>query len=233
MDIFKELPPQKRSYMEFLFRNCTEEVKYYMTLIDIEADRTFIKAGTDCTHIFVILSGKVTGVEWPMHERPYSFKDFGPGDFFGEIECFAGLPQYRISIVASTKCRVLSIPADAYMDWMRMDVDALFLRTQENMRRLITQTAEARKYLFMEGKDRLMVHLIPKFEQRIPTPQLLELKQTRAQISDEIGFSVKTLERSIQKLEELDLIRVQRGKIIITQDGYRRMKDHIEHHING
>ena len=233
MDIFKELPPQKRSYMEFLFRNCTEEVKYYMTLIDIEADRTFIKAGTDCTHIFVILSGKVTGVEWHMHERPYSFKDFGPGDFFGEIECFAGLPQYRISIVASTKCRVLSIPADAYMDWMRMDVDALFLRTQENMRRLITQTAEARKYLFMEGKDRLMVHLIRKFEQRIPTPQLLELKQTRAQISDEIGFSVKTLERSIQKLEELDLIRVQRGKIIITQDGYRRMKDHIEHHING
>lgn len=233
MDIFKELPPQKRSYMEFLFRNCTEEVKYYMTLIDIEADRTFIKAGTECTHIFVILSGKVTGVEWPMHERPYSFKDFGPGDFFGEIECFAGLPQYRISIVASTKCRVLSIPSDAYMEWMRMDVDALFLRTQENMRRLITQTAEARKYLFMEGKDRLMVHLIRKFEQRIPTPQLLELKQTRAQISDEIGFSVKTLERSIQKLEELDLIRVQRGKIIITQDGYRRMKDHIEHHING
>ena len=233
MDIFKELPPQKRSYMEFLFRNCTEEVKYYMTLIDIEADRTFIKAGTDCTHIFVILSGKVTGVEWPMHERPYSFKDFGPGDFLGEIECFPGLPQYRITIVASTKCRVLSIRADAYMDWMRMDVDALFLRTQENMRRLITQTAEARKYLFMEGKDRLMVHLIRKFEQRIPTPQLLELKQTRAQISDEIGFSVKTLERSIQKLEELDLIRVQRGKIIITQDGYRRMKDHIEHHING
>ena len=233
MDIFKELPPQKRSYMEFLFRNCTEEVKYYMTLIDIEADRTFIKAGTECTHIFVILSGKVTGVEWPMHERPYSFKDFGPGDFFGEIECFAGLPQYRISIVASTKCRVLSIPADAYMDWMRMGVDALFLRTQENMRRLITQTAEARKYLFMEGKDRLMVHLIRKFEQRIPTPQQLELKQTRAQISDEIGFSVKTLDRSIQKLEELGLIRVQRGKIIITEDGYRRMKSHIEHHVNG
>ena len=233
MDIFKELPPQKRSYMEFLFRNCTEEVKYYMTLIDIEADRTFIKAGTECTHIFVILSGKVTGVEWPMHGRPYSFKDFGPGDFFGEIECFAGLPQYRISIVASTKCRVLSIPADAYMDWMRMDVDALFLRTQENMRRLITQTAEARKYLFMEGKDRLMVHLIRKFEQRIPTPQQLELKQTRAQISDEIGFSVKTLDRSIQKLEELGLIRVQRGKIIITEDGYQRMKSHIEHHVNG
>ena len=233
MDIFQVLPLSKRRYMDLLFQNCTEEVKYYMTLLDIEADRTFIKAGTDCTHIFIILSGKVTGVEWPMHERPYSFKDFGPGDFFGEIECFAGLPQYRISIVTSTRCRVLSIPADAYMEWMRMDVDALFLRTQENMRRLITQTAEARKYLFMEGKDRLMVHLLRKFEQRIPTPRQLELRQTRAQISEEIGFSVKTLNRSIQKLEALGLLRVQKGKIVISQEGYLSMKAHIEHHING
>lgn len=233
MDVFQALPPQKRNYMELLFRNCTEEVKYYMTLIDIEAESTFIKAGTDCTHIFIILSGKVTGVEWPMHERSYPFKDFGPGDFFGEIECFAGLPQYRISIIASTPFRVLSIPASTYMDWMRMDVDALFLRTQENMRRLITQTAEARKYLFMEGKDRLMVHLIRKFEQRLPTPQVLELRHTRSQIAEEIGFSVKTLNRSVQKLEELGFIRVQHGKILIPEEGYRAMKAHIEHHING
>ena len=45
--------------------------------------------------------------------------------------------------------------------------------------------------------------------------------------------AIKTLDRSIQKLEELGLIRVQRGKIIITEDGYRRMKSHIEHHVNG
>lgn len=233
MDVFNALPPVKRQAMELLFQNCTEEVKYYMTLLEIEAGQTFIKAGTDCTHIFIVLTGKVTGVEWPMHERPYPFKDFGPGDFFGEIECFAGLAQYRISIVTSTRCRVLSIPADAYMDWMRMDVEALFLRTQENTRRLITQTAEARKYLFMEGRDRLMVHLIRKFEQHTPAPRQLELRQTRPQLAEEIGFSTKTLNRSVQKLEALGLIRLQRGKIVLPREGYLRMKDHIEHHING
>lgn len=233
MEVFKLLPPGKREYMERLFRNCTEEVRYYMNLIDIEADRTFIKAGTDCTHIFMILSGKVTGVEWPVDARAYPFKDFGPGDFFGEIECFAGLSQYRISIVSSTRCRVLSIPVSCYMEWMRMDVDALFLRTQENMARLITQTAEARKYLFMEGKDRLMIHLVRKFEQRQPLPAALELKKTRNQMAEEIGFSVKTLNRSISKLEELGLIQIQRGKVVITRDGYRRMRAHVECQING
>ena len=233
MDIFKELSPEKRRYMELLFQNCTEEVKYYMAQVEIPAGQTFIKAGTDCTHIFLILSGKVTGVEWPTHERSYPFKDFGPGDFFGEIECFAGLPQYRISIVSATRCCVLTIPAEHYMEWMRMDVDALFLRTQENMHRLITQTAEARKYLFMEGKDRLMVHLIRLFEQRQPLPEQLELKQTRSQMAEEIGFSTKTLNRSIKRLEELGLLRVQKGKVVITQEGYRQMKRERDHYVNG
>ena len=233
MEVFKLLPPGKREYMERLFRNCTEEVRYYMNLIDIEADRTFIKAGTDCTHIFMILSGKVTGVEWPVDARAYPFKDFGPGDFFGEIECFAGLSQYRISIVSSTRCRVLSIPVSCYMEWMRMDVDALFLRTQANMHRLITQTAEARKYLFMEGKDRLMVHLIRLFEQHQPLPQSLELKQTRTPMAEEIGFSTKTLNRSIKRLEELSLLQIHRGKVVITLEGYQQMKADMEHYING
>ena len=127
LEIIKELPEDKRAYMELLFRNCTEEVRYYMSLVEIPANQTFIKAGTECTHIFMILSGKVTGVEWPAHDRSYPFKDFGPGDFFGEIECFAGLPCYRISILAATRCRVLTIPAVCYMEWMRMDVDALFM----------------------------------------------------------------------------------------------------------
>lgn len=233
MDVFKELPLKKKEYMEVLFRNCTEEVRYYMTLIDIEPNQAFIKAGTKCTHIYIILSGKVTGVEWPMNDRSYPFKDFGPGDFFGEIECFAGLPKYRISIVSSTKCRVLSIPANYYMEWMHMDVDALFLRTQENMHRLIVQTAEARNYLFMEGKDRLMVHLIRKYEQKQPLVKTLELKQTRNQIADEIGFSLKTLNRSVKKLEEMEVISTNKGKVVITEEGYRQMKAYIEHYING
>ncbi|MFR3108657.1 MAG: hypothetical protein ACLTOG_00225 [Mediterraneibacter faecis] len=77
MDLFKSLPLKKQEYMNRLFRNCTEEVKYYMSVIDVEADQTFIKAGEECKYIYIILSGKVTGVEWPMHEKSYFFKDFG------------------------------------------------------------------------------------------------------------------------------------------------------------
>lgn len=233
MDIFNVLPPKKREYMNVLFRNCTEEVKYYMSLVEVDADQTFIKAGEACNYIYIVLSGKVTGVEWPMNEKSYFFKDFGPGDFFGEIECFAGMTNYRISILSSTRCRLLAIPSVYYMEWMHMDVDALYMRTQENMKRLVSQTAEARKYLFMDGKDRLMAHLVRKYEQKQPLPDTLELKQTRARISEEVGISMKTLNRNIKKLEDMKLIRLNKGKIVITKEQYLQMKADIDYYVNG
>ena len=233
MDIFNVLPSKKQEYMNVLFKNCTEEVKYYMSIVEVDADQTFIKAGEECRYIYIVLSGKVTGVEWPMNEKSYFFKDFGPGDFFGEIECFAGMPKYRISILSSTQCRLLAIPSVYYMEWMHMDVDALYMRTQENMKRLVTQTAEARKYLFMDGKDRLMVHLVRKYEQKQPLLDILELKQTRTRISEEVGVSMKTLNRSIKKLEDMQLIQLNKGKIVITKEQYLQMKADIEYYVNG
>lgn len=219
--------------MEMLFQNCTEEVKYYMRVMEIDEDETLIEAGEKCSNIYIILSGKVSGIEWPMQGRPYYFKDYGPGDFFGEIEYFADLSNYRISVVTVTKCRVLIIPTSYYMEWLRNDVDALYTRTKVNIRRLISQTADARKYLFIEGRERLMMHLIRKYEQKRPVKKVLELKQSRDQLSEEIGFSVKTLNRNIKKLKEINLIDIQKGKIVITEEGYLQMKEHIRNDIYG
>lgn len=235
MEVFKELPPKKREYMECLFQNCTEEVKYYMTLVDVEADTTLIKAGDRCSNIYIILSGKVTGIDWPINERAYSFKDFGPGDFFGEIECFADLTNYRISVVTVTDCRVLVIPAPFYMEWIRNDVEALYLRAKVNMRRLITQTTDARRYLFLEAKERLVLYLVRKYEQKQSNDRSVELNlnQTRNQLSEEIGFSTKTLNRNIKILEEKGFVRTNKGKLSITAESYLKMKEYMNQHIYG
>ena len=45
MEIFKELPLAKQTYMEVLFQNCTEEVKYYMRAMEVGEDETLIEAG--------------------------------------------------------------------------------------------------------------------------------------------------------------------------------------------
>lgn len=231
MDVFRELPLKKQTYMEMLFQNCTEEVKYYMRVMEVEEDETLIEAGERCSSLYIILSGKVTGIEWPMKERPYFFKDYGPGDFFGEIEYFADLSNYRISVVTVTRCRVLVIPMVYYIEWLRTDADALYLRMKANVSRLVEQTADARRYLFIEGRERLEMYLIRKYEQKQPPKKVLELKENRNQLSEAIGFSVKTLNRNIKKLKEAGLVQIQKGKLMITEEGYLQMKRHIGEYI--
>lgn len=233
MDIFKEMPLKTQTYMEMLFQNCTEEVKYYMRLMDVAKGATLIEAGEKCNQIYIILSGKVSGIEWPMKGRPYYFKDYGPGDFFGEIEFFADLSNYRISVVTITPCRVLLIPSAIYIEWLKNDIEALYSRMKVNMRRLISQTADARKYLFIEARERLMMHLIRKYEQAQPVSHTLEIRQSRDQLSEEIGFSIKTLNRNIKKLRDDNLIQLEKGKMIITKEGYLQMKQHIGDYIYG
>lgn len=233
MDIFQGLPMAKRSSMERLFQNCTEKVKTYMFVMDVAAGQTFIQAGEPCINIEIILSGKASGVEWPMHGHSYPFKDFGPGDFLGEIESFAGMRQYRVSVVALTDCRVLVIPVFCYMEWMHADVDALYMRTQKNVTRLLSQTADTRKYLFMDGRERLMLYLIRKYERKGRADNTCSLKQTRSQMAEEIGFSIKTMDRSIKKLEEDGMLRLEKGKIQVDEAGYLTMKNYIEQCIEG
>lgn len=77
------------------------------------------------------------------------------------------------------------------------------------------------------------VHLVRKYEQKIPAPEILVLNQTRARISEEVGISIKTLDRNIRKLEEMNLLTLNKGKIVITQAQYLQMKQDIDFYVNG
>ena len=64
-------------------------------------------------------------------------------------------------------------------------------------------------------------------------PEILVLNQTRSRISEEVGISIKTLDRNIRKLEEMNLLTLNKGKIVITKAQYLQMKQDIDFYVNG
>ena len=64
-------------------------------------------------------------------------------------------------------------------------------------------------------------------------PEILVLNQTRARIFEEVGISIKTLDRNIRKLEEMNLLTLNKGKIVITKAQYLQMKQDIDFYVNG
>ncbi len=52
-------------------------------------------------------------------------------------------------------------------------------------------------------------------------------------MSDEIGICVRTLNRSIKKLEENGLIQLVKGKVPIQEEGFFKMQKAIEDYLDG
>ena len=71
-----------------------------------------------------------------------------------------------------------------------------------------------------------MLYLIRKYERHGRADNTCSLKQTRCQMAEEIGFSIKTMDRSIKKLEEDGMLRLEKGKIQVDQSGYLEMRAH-------
>ncbi len=71
---------QNRHIWKYCSRTGTEEVKYYMRAMDTGEDETLIEAGEKCSNIYIILSGRATGLSGLVHKSsPIPLKITGRG----------------------------------------------------------------------------------------------------------------------------------------------------------
>ena len=115
----------------------------------------------------------------------------------------------------------------------RSAMELLFQNCTEKVKNYMFTMDVAAGQTFIQAGERLMLYLIRKYERHGRADNTCSLKQTRSQMAEEIGFSIKTMDRSIKKLEEDGMLRLEKGKIQVDQSGYLEMKEYIEQCIEG
>ena len=115
----------------------------------------------------------------------------------------------------------------------RSAMELLFQNCTEKVKNYMFTMDVAAGQTFIQAGERLMLYLIRKYERHGRADNTCSLKQTRSQMAEEIGFSIKTMDRSIKKLEEEGMLRLEKGKIQVDQSGYLEMKEYIEQCIEG
>ena len=155
--------------------------------------------------------------------------DFAKMYIVVDFEIFSEDTNYNVSICASKDSELLAIPASIYWKWIKHDENALLLRIKNIMTILTSEKASDRKYMFMSCKERLMKYLIisygSKHGKQVGT---LRLKKTQAELSERIGFNVRSVQRSIAALEKEKLIGNENGKITVNEEQYHAMCDALE-----
>lgn len=156
-----------------------------------------------------------------------------PVDFIGEVTILAGMAETSVTIETLTECVVLMISRKDFERWICQDNQFLRLVSQKVAFKLYRSSYNQGARLFYPPNFLLLDYLLKYAdEHKIQKREAVMVRKTRQELYEELGITVKTLSRTIQKLKEDEMISLHKGKILMTLPQYEKARKQIKYYID-
>ena len=218
------MPVERLEYFLKLFDKIPHQTVEHIVSTKVKKGDYILKAGEPCDAVFFLLKGKVSGEVSSPQGRAYSFMDFSQMCVLGDYEMFYEGAEYIVSIRAEQNCTLLKLSRDHYVSWIKQDVNALFLRTNNILSVLTFERSVDRAYLQKNSKERLCLLLMRFYEIGIKDSNgNFTVQYTQGELADKIGVNLRSVQRSIASLESEQLVQLKKGKMVISKEQYEKL----------
>lgn len=225
--VTESLSTEKKEYIDRLFMNAPLWLLESMNIRTYEKEVAFIYEDEPVDLVYILLDGTVRAVDHRIFGMEYDFIRFDAVKIFGSMEILLDIELYRTTLSTVTPCTFLVMKKEDFRKWIEKDINALLMETKSMGTYMLEQSRKERIFLFLNGMDRLMILFMEYYDNHKETSGKAILCQTRQELSDISGMSVKTINRSIKKMEEEEYIGRNGNKIIINKVQYLKMKEYI------
>ena len=227
----KQIPDVHSTYVTEYFQNAPESLLAAMALETRKSNRILVEENDRIEKVYVLLEGQVKAVDFRVKGTSYEFAVFSPVTLFGSMECLFGLDRYATTLVTATSCTLLSMPKVVFESWMLADPQAMQKEARSMRDYLLERSRESRVLMMLNGTERLMYLLTRMCEMQGQREEYL-LAVNRQELAEQSGSSVKTVNRSMKKLEESDMVLRVGHKVKVTQSQYGSMKTYLDGILN-
>lgn len=214
----RKLTVEQSDFFHTFFATCPDSFAQKLMFFQYEKGHRLIHTSDSCSHVYILLKGRLQAIEEQVADEPYSFTDICAPDIVGDYELFTDTTSRLITLVTTEQSLCCAIPAKDYLDWIRTDSNALFIRIRMLMYQMSFQTQAERQKFLSDAKTRLLHFLSEECTRqkdagvRIP----YTIQYTRPQIASRLGCSTRTVNRTIMQLRQEGLISIVHGKIQIS-----------------
>ena len=125
----------------------------------------------------------------------------------------------------------LKIPRAKFEKWMYSDIRALKNEAKCVGEYLLEQERNSRITLFLQGADRLALLLTERYVQ-YNKDGVLQIDEGRQSLADATGLCVKSINRSVKKFLDDDLVTKKGNKILIDREQYEGLREMISSKID-
>ena len=142
---------------------------------------------------------------------------------YGGMEVIMGLDKYRTTMQTVNRCLVLKIPRAQFERWLATDIVALKNEARLVAEYLHEETRNSRAFLFLQGSDRVALLLVNRYE-KYADGGILRMRGSRKELSDSTGLCLKTINRSMKKFCDDDMVTQEGRDLTINYQQYLKLK---------
>ena len=211
-----------------LFKNAPSYIIERSVIKNLLPGQTLIYADQRADTVYFHIVGKLLGADTFDTGIIYNFIELHPFDIIGEFEAFSNINNYLINIHAVTKSTFIAINIKDFLKWMQEDVGALNIICRLLALKLSKELKTNRKYLFLNSYNRLLLYVYEYSKNLNNGMHTIIIHKKHSEIADEIGFCIKTINRTINKMVKDGLISSNRNVISITPGQLHLLQEVVE-----
>lgn len=223
-----EKVPKLKDYL----KNMPKELKNKF-IVKVHPPGTIIHDQNTELNVFgIVASGEHRVINLFDNGNIFMIEKNEPIDFIGEVTILAGMPKTSVTIETITESIIMYISRKDFEEWIKKDIHFLTLVSQKVALKLYRSSSNRGAKLFYPPHFLLLDYLL-QFAQKekIQKDQTIIIKKTREELYEEIGVSVKTINRTIPKLKEDGVISIVKGKISMSYEQYKLAKKMIKYYV--
>lgn len=226
--ISKGLSEEQLTFLQQFFAKSPEQLSSCVMLRSYPQNHTLINTDDSCTCVYILLKGRLQAVEERVATEPYRFTEIQAVNIVGDFELFTSLPGRVITLTTLERSLCLIIPAADYLNWIKNDANALFIRTQMVISQLTAQTQFERQNRFLDNRTRMLRFLCGECHRQAEPAFPLLIRSTRQDIACKLGCSVRTVNRTVTSLQEEGILSLEHGKIKLTDNQFQLIQKRLD-----
>ncbi len=181
----------------------------------VESDVIFAE-GEKADFLPIVLTGKVKMVRYPEIGKEFIIGFFTNGEIFAIPPAMDG-KSYPATCVAVVETKLLVISRPNFLKLMQ-ESGEFSAMVVDKMCGLLRETAETINNLANSSPEHRIGNVLLRLTKESPA----KINLRRQDIADMAGMTTETTIRTVRKMQEKGLLRIERGKIILDQPEFLR-----------
>ena len=228
LSFMKNLDKKRKEELEQYFLSAPDWLKDSLQTIHLDKNVTFVRENELAEYIYVLAQGTIKATDYRILGISFDFMKLQGIYAMGSMEVIMDLTTYRTTLVTVTPCTMIRIPRTQFEKWLKIDMVALKREAKAACEYLVDEARQSRAFLFLQGADRLCMLFLSMY-QKSAKDDSVEIRITRKELAEQLGISVKTVNRAMKKFQDEDLITRNGNGIVICKVQCEKMKKMVEY----